>query len=95
MLKDWKTDYYVRDPAKLDSLTSAAYYYFNHNLSYGPMYLGWISKIYQDQSKWDKMVDYVRGYRNNNLQVNQASFDDVIGGSEFLYLRSSLLFTKG
>ena len=43
MLKDWQTDYYKRDPIALDNLTAAAYYYFNHNLSYGPMYLGWMS----------------------------------------------------
>ena len=46
MLKDWSTDYYKRDPIELDDVTAAAYYYFNHNLSYGPMYLGWMSKIY-------------------------------------------------
>lgn len=86
MLKDWKTDYYVRTPTKLDSLTAAAYYYFNHNLSYGPMYLGWISKIYQDQGKWDRMVDYISTYKNDKLDVSQASFEDVIGGNEFLYL---------
>ena len=69
MLKDWSTDYYKRDTIELDNLTAAAYYYFNHNLSYGPMYLGWMSKIYQDQKKWDKMVDKIRTYKNPNSQI--------------------------
>ena len=78
MLKDWKTDHYKRDPIQLDSITAAAYYYFNHNLSYGPMYLGWMSKIYESQTKWDKMVHYIRGYKNKDLHVQKASFEDVI-----------------
>lgn len=88
MLSDWKTDYYKRDPIQLDDVTAAAYYYFNHNLSYGPMYLGWMSKIYQDQKKWDKMVDNIRKYDNKNFQVKHGSFDDVIPqhSSDFLYL---------
>ena len=47
MLKDWSTDHYKREPIQLDNITAAAYYYFNHNLSYGPMYMGWMSKIYE------------------------------------------------
>lgn len=88
MLKDWKTDHYKRDAISLDDVTSAAYYYFNHNLSYGPMYLGWMSKIYENQSKWDKMVAYIRQYKNPQLSVNKGSFGDVIedNQNEFLYL---------
>lgn len=88
MLKDWSTDYYKRDPIELDNVTAAAYYYFNHNLSYGPMYLGWMSKIYESQTKWDKMVHNIRSYKNTNLHVNKGSFDDVIPAhsTDFLYL---------
>jgi len=88
MLKDWKTDYYKRDPIRLDNITSAAYYYYNHNLSYGPMYLGWMSKIYQDQKKWDNMVKKIRNYKNPNLSVYEASFEDVLPSydTDFLYL---------
>ena len=88
MLKDWSSDYYKRDIIELDNLTAAAYYYFNHNLSYGPMYLGWMSKIYQDQKKWDKMVDKIRTYKNPNLSVEKGDFADVIDShpSEFMYL---------
>jgi|TARA_R100000455_G_scaffold30585_1_gene21883 DNA adenine methylase len=78
MLKDWSTDHYKRDPINLDNITAAAYYYFNHNLSYGPMYMGWMSKIYESQTKWDKMVHYIRSYRNLNLHVEEQTFDQVI-----------------
>ena len=88
MLKDWSTDYYKRDPIELDDVTAAAYYYFNHNLSYGPMYLGWMSKIYESQTKWDKMVHNIRSYKNKDLHVNKGSFDDVIPAhsTDLLYL---------
>ena len=33
----------------LDSLTLARDYYVNFNLSYGPGFLGWMSKIYEDR----------------------------------------------
>ena len=78
MLKDWSTDHYKREPIQLDNITAAAYYYFNHNLSYGPMYMGWMSKIYESQTKWDKMVHYIRSYRNSNLHVEEQTFDQVI-----------------
>ena len=78
MLKDWHTDYYKRESIQLDDVTAAAYYYFNHNLSYGPMYLGWMSKIYQSQTKWDRMVNYIRKYNNPDLHVEKGSFEDVI-----------------
>ena len=88
MLKDWHTDYYRRDGIDLDNLTAAAYYYFNHNLSYGPMYLGWMSKIYESQKKWDKMIDKIRNYVNPKLNVEKGDFIDVITefNTEFLYL---------
>ena len=78
MLKDWSTDHYKREPIQLDNITAAAYYYFNHNLSYGPMYMGWMSKIHESQTKWDKMVHYIRSYRNSNLHVEEQTFDQVI-----------------
>jgi DNA adenine methylase len=78
MLKDWHTDYYKRDAVELTDLEAAAYYFHNHNLSYGPMYLGWMSKIYQDQKKWDKMVNNICHYTNPKLHVGECAFDEVI-----------------
>ena len=88
MLSEWKTDHYKRDGITLDYLTAAAYYFYNHNLSYGPMYLGWMSKIYENQDKWDKAVKRIREYKNPNLTVRKGSFDEVIPNhtNDFLYL---------
>ena len=35
MMKDWKSEFYKREPVALSDLKLAAYYYFNHNCSYG------------------------------------------------------------
>lgn len=88
MLSDWKTDYYVREPISLNDLQVATYYYHNHQLSYGPMYLGWMSKIYQDNKKWNRMIDKIRCYTNPNLSVYNHTFDEVIPNhsKDFLYL---------
>ena len=88
MLKNWHTDYYKRDSITLSDVRAAAYYFFNHNLSYGPMYLGWMSKIYQNQVKWNKMIQRIEHYTNPNLSVQQSSFENVLSNhsKEFLYL---------
>lgn len=42
---------HYKNEISLDSLTLARDYYFNFNLSYGPGFLGWISKIYEDKTR--------------------------------------------
>lgn len=89
MLKDWRTDYYKRDNIiTLDNLTKAAYYYFNHNCSYGPGYLGWGSSVYLNDKKWKGMVDKIRNFKCPNLSVGQLTFDESIKrhNNDFLYL---------
>jgi DNA adenine methylase len=89
MLKNWKTNFYVReDVIKLNPIEIASYYYFNHNTSYGPGYLGWASSVYLNQSKWNKMIDNISNFNVTNLLVSQGSFNDVIPShqNDFLYL---------
>lgn len=89
LLSDWKTDYYKRDKViKLDDLTAAAYYFFNHNTSYGPGYLGWGSNVYLTPTKWEGMIKNIRNFKLDNLIVEHSSFEDVIENNqnEFLYL---------
>lgn len=89
MLLDWKTDYYKRDDIiELDDLTSAAYYFFNHNTSYGPGYLGWGSNVYLKKTKWLNMINQIRKFKVENLSVNLSSFEDVIENNKnsFIYL---------
>ena len=79
MLKGWKTDHYKRDEViTLDNVTAAAYYYFNHNTSYGPGYLGWGSSVYLKQNKWDTMVKNIDKFIIPTLSVKQGSFEEVL-----------------
>jgi DNA adenine methylase len=89
MLKGWKTDFYVReDVVKLSPVEIASYYYFNHNTSYGPGYLGWPSSVYLTDKKWSKMIDDISNFNGTHLSVSEGSFDNVIPNhpNEFLYL---------
>ena len=88
MFKDWKTDYYDRNSKPLDDELGAAYYWFNHNLSYGPMFLGWFSSIYlKKESLYDNSIERVREFSCPNLSVRQSSFDKVIPNykKDFIY----------
>jgi DNA adenine methylase len=79
MLKGWKTDHYKRDEViTLDDVTAAAYYYFNHNTSYGPGYLGWGSSVYLKPNKWKGMIDKISKLDIPTLSVRQGSFESVI-----------------
>lgn len=89
MFEKWKTDYYsMDDHIDLDPITAASYFYFNHNTSYGPNYLGWGSKVYLNQSKWNKMCLYIKNFEQENLLVEYNTFEDTIlnNSKEFLYL---------
>lgn len=76
---------------KLDSLTLARDYYFNFNLSYGPGFLGWLSKIYEDKSRYlkalQKLRDLGQDFRLQNLSVECQSFEKVFEAypNDFFY----------
>ena len=79
MLKEWKTDHYKRDEViLLDNITAAAYYYFNHNTSYGPGYLGWGSSVYMKEDKWNNMIKNIDKFNAPTLSVKQGSFENVL-----------------
>lgn len=89
MLKDWKTNHYKRNEViTLDNVTAAAYYYFNHNTSYGPGYLGWGSSVYLTQKKWDLMIKNISKFNVPTLSVRQGSFESVLPNhiNDTLYL---------
>ena len=68
-------------------ISLAAHYWFNHNLSYGPGFLGWMSKIYEDEARFERLVDKVRNFRSPQLSVACSSFEKSIPKhkSDFLY----------
>jgi len=71
----------------LSGIDLAAHYFFNFNLSYGPGFLGWSSKIYLDEKKYRSVIDKVRKFRPGNLKVDTGDFKDVIimYPNDFLY----------
>jgi len=88
LFKNWKTDHYDRESRELDDLLGAAYYWFNHNLSYGPMFLGWFSSIFmKKESLYQNSIERVRDFNVPNLEVNCGSFDETIVAhtNDFLY----------
>ena len=70
-----------------DGLELAAHYWFNHNLSYGPGFLGWMSGIYEEPDRFHRLLDKVRTFNCPGLSVEQASFEDVMPQhrDDFLY----------
>ena len=78
----WKNEQPIIDQTDL-----AAHYWFNHNLSYGPGFLGWMSGIYLDQKRFLSAVERVRGFRVPKMTIKKGSFDNTIPRhkDDFLY----------
>ena len=72
----------------LDPLTLAVYYFFNHNLSYGPGFLGWMSSIYADEKKYQSALHKINIFPSKNLSVKCQSFTQTLPqhNQDFLYL---------
>ncbi len=72
---------------KLPPLKLAAYYYFNHNLSYGPGFLGWMSSVYANEKMYSRLLERVKNFNVKNIKVECASFENVIPEfrDDFLY----------
>lgn len=71
-----------------NELLQAAYYYYNMQLSYGPMFLGWQSSVYLKEPTYTKIVERVREFNPGNLSVHCDSFENVIKNhsTDFLFL---------
>jgi len=76
-----------RGEIKLPPIKLAAYYFFNHNLSYGPGFLGWMSSVYANENVYRKMIEKVKNFQVKNLWVECADFKDVLPEfrNDFLY----------
>jgi len=61
-----------------DKLSLAAHYWFNHNLSYGPGFLGWMSKIYEDAKRYARLLVKVRDFNCHDLSVSLGNFSKTI-----------------
>lgn len=71
-----------------NKLLQAVYYYYNMQLSYGPMFLGWPSSVYLKDSRFASIVERIRTFQAGNLQVKCDSFEQVIQNhpNDFLFL---------
>jgi len=65
----------------------AALFYFNHNTSYGPHFLGWPSSVYLQKERYQKMIEKVRNFKVDNMKVKRASFEEIMPKhkDDFLY----------
>ena len=70
-----------------DALELAAHYWFNPNLAYGPGFLGWMSKIYEDEVRYERLVAKVERFSCPTLSVRQGGFEEAIPAhsGDFLY----------
>lgn len=78
----WKKEAPITEPLEL-----AARYWFNHNLSYGPGFLGWMSRIYEERTRFERLLEKVRTFRCPNLGVAHGAFKETLPRhrGEFLY----------
>ena len=60
---------------RLPPLEVAALYFYNHNLSYGPSFLGWPSKVYLSDMRYQQLIDKVRRFRVKAFHVSCNSFE--------------------
>jgi DNA adenine methylase len=72
----------------ISNLEKAVYFYYNHNLSYGPGFPGWPSSVYLNQKKWKSKIKFLKENPLKNISVRQKSFEDAIdiNSTEFMYL---------
>lgn len=71
-----------------DPLERAAIYYYNHQCSYGPMFLGWPSSVYLKEDVYAEILNRVKNFRCPKLKVLQGNCLATIPAhkKDFLYL---------
>lgn len=71
--RDWDDERRFDNP-----LERAAHFFYNHNLSYGPAFLGWTSSVYLHPERYATMVERVRRFRAPLLSVACDTFAEVL-----------------
>ncbi len=72
---------------KLSKSDLASCYYFNHNTSYGPHFLGSPSSVYLQKERYSAMIEKVQNFDVPNLSVKCQSFEETIQqfSKDFIY----------
>ena len=86
-----------RNERQLSSHDLAAYYYFNHNLSYGPGFLGWPSSVYMNKKRYAAMLEKVRNFSSKNMKIECADFEKAFAkySNDFFYCDPPYLLGEG
>lgn len=86
LIKDRLKEHW-QNSSKLDGIDLAFHYFFNHNLSYGPGFLGWMSSIYEKKERYLSAIERVRDFKPKNLSVFCKTFEESILShkQDFLY----------
>ena len=72
MKAHWKGEKIIKNKTEL-----AALFYFNHNTSYGPHFLGWPSSVYLREDRYGAMLEKMRSCKTQNISVECDSFENV------------------
>jgi len=72
MKAHWEKEKLIKNPVELASL-----FYFNHNTSYGPHFLGWPSSVYLQKDRYLTMIEKSRRLTLNNITVECDTFENV------------------
>jgi DNA adenine methylase len=76
ILKNW-----YEDPIKnkLTDIEAAAHYYYNMQLSYGPMFLGWTSPGKPTTDiEYQRILKRIREFKCPKLKIERLSFEDSL-----------------
>lgn len=73
----------IEDPTLL-----AALFFFNHQLSYGPGFLGWPSSVYLNPKAYRRFLERLEAFSAPNLEVRHGDFRQTLPRhrEDFLYL---------
>lgn len=76
ILKDWYEDPITN---KLSDIEAAAHFYYNMQLSYGPMFLGWTSPGKPTtKADYDRILARIREFKCPKLKVELISFEKLL-----------------
>lgn len=70
----------------LTGIDLAAVYYFNHNTSYGPHFLGSQSSVYLQPKRYQTTIEKVANFNVKNIEVYCETFENVIPKYPFDFL---------
>ena len=61
---------------KLTDLQLAVYFFFNHALSYGPSFIGWPSKIYLNEKRYERVLSKLKAFKAD-IKIYNLSFEKL------------------